>query len=310
MLDHTRNYSLPDPMSSRLSDSNIARLADRGTVSVSGPDARKLLQGLITNDMDLLEAAPGLHAGLLTPQGKILFGFHIAKSESGYLLDVARDHAPGLVKRLSLYKLRADVGIRDESSDHAVLVMWGDASAPGSKMGIPDPRLAEMGQRAIVAAGQAAEAIATSGAEEQTAAAYHAHRIGLGVPEGGKDYAFGEAFPHEALFDQLNGVSFTKGCYVGQEIVSRMEHRSTARRRIVPVIGREPLPQPGTDVTAAGVSIGTLGSTAGTRGLALLRLDRVAEFAARGEQLFANNVSLEVKLPEWARFKLDIKPQD
>ena len=130
---------------------------------------------------------------------------------------------------------------------------------------------------------------------------YQAHRIALGVPEGGRDYAFGEVFPHEALFDQLNGVSFTKGCYVGQEIVARMEHRGTARKRFVRVAGRAPLPPTGTDVKAGDVTVGAMGSSAGAAGLALLRLDRVAEFAATGMGLTAAGVALAPDMADVAR---------
>ena len=140
-------------------------------------------------------------------------------------------------------------------------------------------------------------ALGAEDADSATQDDYHAHRIALGVPEGGKDYAFGDAFPHEALFDQLNGVSFEKGCYVGQEIVSRMQNRGTARKRIVPVVAERPLPACGTAIIAGGVEIGRLGSVAGPRGLALLRLDRVAEFAEKDEALRADEVPLRVQLP-------------
>jgi folate-binding protein YgfZ len=133
---------------------------------------------------------------------------------------------------------------------------------------------------------------------------YHAFRIGLGVPEGGKDYAFGDAFPHEALFDQLHGVDFAKGCFVGQEVVSRMEHRGTARKRVVPVEGAGPLPAPGTSIEAAGAAIGTLGSVAGRSGLALIRLDRAEDALARGESLAAGGVAIAIRRPDFARFTM------
>ena len=128
------------------------------------------------------------------------------------------------------------------------------------------------------------------------------------MPEGGKDYAFGDAFPHEALFDQLNGVSFEKGCYVGQEVVSRMQNRGTARRRIVPVVAEAALPASGAAIIAGGVEIGTLGSVAGTRGLAPIRLDRAAEFSEKGETLRAGDVPVRIEIPAWARFSLEAKP--
>ena len=145
--------------------------------------------------------------------------------------------------------------------------------------------------------------IADLGCALVTEADYHARRIALGVPEGGRDYAYGDAFPHEALFDQLNGVDFKKGCYVGQEVVSRMEHRGTARKRIVGVEGEGPLPASGTEITAGGKPIGTLGSVGGASGLALLRLDRAEEAKAAGLPLRAGDVTVAVRIPAWARFK-------
>jgi folate-binding protein YgfZ len=140
--------------------------------------------------------------------------------------------------------------------------------------------------------------------EDATEEDYTAFRIGLGVPEGGRDYGFGDAFPHEALFDQLNGVDFKKGCYVGQEVVSRMEHRGTARKRIVPVEGDAPLPASGTSVEADGVPIGTLGSVSGASGLALIRLDRAEEALAGGKGLTAGGIKLALRRPAFASFKI------
>ncbi|MGA7116977.1 MAG: folate-binding protein, partial [Hyphomicrobium sp.] len=249
-------------------------LPDRGIVAVNGSDATKLLQGLVTNDVALLDTQPAIYAGLLSPQGKILFDFIVVKTRDGALIDVAKDQAAALVKRLTMYKLRAAVTIADVSADHTVVAAFGPDAQFGQGIVYSDPRLPDLGLRAIV---ETKDAVAVN----SEASAYHAFRIGLGVPEGGLDYAFGDAFPHEALFDQLHGVSFTKGCYVGQEIVSRMEHRGTARKRIVPVNADGPLVE-GAAVMAGEVEIGRVGSVAGSRGLALLRLDRVDEFAAKG----------------------------
>jgi folate-binding protein YgfZ len=285
----------------------IAKLPDRGVVAVEGPDAGKLLQGLLTNDLALLEAQPAMHAGLLSPQGKILFDFFVVRSAGGFLLDVAREKAAELVKRLTLYKLRAAVTITDVSNAYVALALWGPhAWSSGETIGtvsFADPRHPEMGLRILAEARFAADiSLATNGLPAE-AAAYHAHRIGLGIPEGGKDYAFGDAFPHEALFDQLHGVSFSKGCYVGQEIVSRMEHRGTARRRIVPVLASGGPLVSGVAILAGEAEIGRVGSVAGSRGLAALRLDRVDEFAAKGVALAAGEATVTVALPPWAHFK-------
>ncbi|MGQ0672704.1 MAG: CAF17-like 4Fe-4S cluster assembly/insertion protein YgfZ [Hyphomicrobium sp.] len=281
-----------------------ALLTDRGVVSVSGPDAARLLQGIITNDMDRLEPERAMFAGLLSPQGKVQFNFLVVKRGTGFLLDVARDRAGEFAKRLMLYRLRAKVDIVDASEAYTVTAAWGTTAGAIIDTGVSDPRLPALGLRIITPRDKAMDAVATTGAIA-TAADYHAHRIALGVPEGGKDYAFGDAFPHEACMDQLNGISFTKGCYVGQEIVARMEHRGTARKRIVPVVAATALPATGTDIVAGDVTIGTLGSTADTRGLALIRLDRAAEFNEKGVGLTAGGVPLSIQKPVWATFDLD-----
>jgi folate-binding protein YgfZ len=188
-----------------------------------------------------------------------------------------------------MYRLRAKADI-EEARDLTVLAAWGGApQAPG--LSFADPRRPELGLRILAASPVAANA---------TEAEYHAHRIALGVPEAGKDYALGDTFPHEANFDVLNGVSFTKGCFVGQEVVSRMQHRGTARKRIVIVEADAPLP-PGAEITAGAAAIGTIGSTAGNLGLALLRLDRAGEARSKGEALVAGGVPVAVRLPDYLR---------
>ncbi len=293
-----------------MADTKIALLPDRGVVTVSGEDARAFLQGIITNDMDLLDAQPALHAGLLAPQGKILFDFFVVSTPEGVCLEVARNKAEELAQRLKMYKLRSRVDIADASADYTVAAIWGGEYAPHGDGKPPlwfaDPRLPGLGYRELATL-RSDWALGGESSDSATQDEYHAHRIGLGVPEGGKDYAFGDAFPHEALFDQLRGVSFEKGCYVGQEVVARMQNRGTARRRIVPLIADEPLPASGTPITAAGVEIGQLASIAGTRGLAEMRIDRAAEFKEKGEALHAGDVEVTIKLPPWATFSLDTK---
>jgi tRNA-modifying protein YgfZ len=288
--------------------SYMALLPDRGVVSVIGADAEKFLAGLITNDMALLSDARAIYAGLLTPQGKVLFDFFVLRNGDGFLLDVARDQASALTKRLMLYKLRAAVEIADVSQDYAVAALWNGGS-PVLESGprcivFPDPRLREMGARALIQVPLPSD-LGGAGITAATDQDYLAHRVRLGVPEGGKDYVFGDTFPHEALFDQLGGVSFTKGCYVGQEVVSRMQHRATVRKRIVPVTGREDLPAGGIEIMAGDVAIGTLGSVSGRRGLALLRLDRAQEFKSRGVALSAGGIAIEVEAPAFATFSLE-----
>lgn len=275
-------------------------LTDRGVVSVTGPNAEKLLQGLVTNDLAPVAPGHAAFAGLLSPQGKIQFDFLAVRTADGFLLDVSREKATELVKRLTLYRLRSRCEIADRSSEFSVIASWGEAAAPaGAIITYGDPRLSDLGQRSLVAA-NAAESAQSSQQDH-----YHVHRIALGVPEGGRDYAFGDTFVHEALFDQLHGVSFSKGCYVGQEIVSRMEHRGTARKRIVQIVGEAALPAPGSDITAGDVAIGTLGSVAGELGLGLVRLDRAAEFKAKGIGLKVEGVPVSLRRPAFASFVLE-----
>ena len=269
---------------------STTRLGDRAAIEVAGPDARVLLHDILTADIADLGDGMATHAALLTPQGKILFDLFVVAQGDGFLLDCAAAQAEALIRRLTLYRLRRAVTftLRD---DLAVAAAWGEAEAPPLAGGIvyADPRLAAAGFRLIVPR-QSADSLANA-----APAAYHAHRIGLGLPDSEADIGSGAVFPHEANMDLLAGVSFTKGCYVGQEVVARMQHRGTARSRFVPVTAAAPLPAPGSEVTAGGRRIGKLTSVAGHSGLALLRLDRLGD----GAGLAADGVAVEAALPEW-----------
>jgi folate-binding protein YgfZ len=282
-----------------MSQCNAALLSDRAVVRVSGPAASSFLQGLITNDIDKAKPGGAIHAGLLTPQGKILFDFFVVPAGEGFLLETAKAKAAELVQRLGFYRLRAQVEIAEDPA-FTVAAAWGEpARLADGAIAYADARLPALGQRILLPAGTSLGNLGCSLTSEDE---YHAHRIALGVPEGGRDYAFGDAFPHEAMFDQLAGVDFNKGCFVGQEVVSRMEHRGTARKRIVGVEGEGLLPPSGTDITAGGTSFGTLGSVSGSSGLALLRLDRAEEAKAAGHPLRAGEVTVGLRIPAWARF--------
>jgi tRNA-modifying protein YgfZ len=269
-------------------------LPDRSVLGVRGTDAQKFLQGLITNDISRAAGAKAIHTGLLSPQGKVLFEFFIVPAGAGFLIEVARSKAEELLKRLGFYRLRAQVEVEAESSLEVAVAWGGTPRAPKGAIVFADPRLAELGFRILLPVGMDA---ADLGCEPASEADYHAMRIELGVPEGGRDYAFGDTFPHEALFDELNGVDFAKGCYVGQEVVSRMEHRGTARKRIVRVDSAAPLPASGTSIEADGMPIGTLGSVSGRSGLAMIRLDRAEETGAAGKALTAGGVKIALRRP-------------
>lgn len=277
-------------------------LADRGVVRVSGEDAKTFLDGLVTCDLDRVSAHTARLGALLTPQGKILFDFLVFQAPEeiggGYYLDVLKVFAPDLAKRLGFYKLRAKVVIEDLSEAMSVAAGW-DMPRPDDEVGLvtEDPRLPDLGWRAIVAVQDAGE-FSTAPAE-----AYHAHRIALGIPEGGRDFLFGEAFPHEALMDQLHGVDFDKGCYVGQEVVSRMQHRGTARTRIVPAIYDGGFAADlGVEVTAGDKTLGKTGTGAEGRGLVMIRLDRAADALSAGDTIRAGGIPIRLEKPSWARF--------
>lgn len=263
------------------------RLADRGVVAVGGADAAVFLQNLLTNDIAHLTEGDAAFAGLLSPQGKILFDFIVVRRGDTFLLDVSREATAALIKRLTLYRLRAAVSLSDLSETENVFAMW-DGNAP---VGATDPRSGDLGRRWITSsyAGEAA-----------LAETYHNRRIALGVPEGGKDYDYGDTYPHEALYDRLNGVSFDKGCYVGQEIVSRMEHRATVKKRVVPVTGADVLPTHRPEILLGDVPIGKLGSVAARSGLALVRVDRIAEATSKGMPITVEGQLLTFALPVWA----------
>jgi hypothetical protein len=283
-----------------MSECKVVLLSDRAVVRVTGEAARNFLQGLITNHIDQAKPGSSIHAGLLTPQGKILVDFFVLPADAGFLLELARAKLADLIQRLTVYKLRTQVAFVEEPSLR-VAASWGSMPRlPEGAIAYADPRLPELGLRILLPANTDILALGCALATEDE---YHARRIALSVPEGGRDYAFGDAFPHEAMFDQLNGVDFKKGCFVGQEVVSRMEHRGTARKRIVGVEGEGPLPPSGTQITAGGNPIGTLGSVAGNSGLALLRLDRAEEAKAAGSPLHAGDVTIAIRIPAWARFK-------
>jgi len=282
-----------------------ALLPDRGVLKVAGEDARRFLNGLITNDMGKVKPGQARFAALLTPQGKIVIDFIVAEAKpddgGGFFLDCPRALAPALVEKLKFYKLRAKIAVEDLSDALGVLAVWDGAVLSDFGLSYADPRLPALGTRTILPPDLAAEAAADLGATLTDAEAYEAHRIALGVPRGGADFAYGDTFPHEADMDQLGGVDFAKGCYVGQEVVSRVEHRGAARSRVLPVAYGEFAPAAGL-VMAGEKEVGSLVSTGKGRGLALLRLDRVADALATGTPLTCGNMPIELTKPDWARF--------
>lgn len=268
------------------------QLNDRKLLKVSGDDAENFLENIVTCQIAGMEKGIARFGALLTPQGKILFDFFVIRVSSGYLLDVSETIAEELIKRLTFYRLRAKVVIGPSEEETSVFAIWG--STPVENVHgilIADPRLAKMGWRLY--------------SDEPVNAqnnAYLLHRISNAMPEGGSDFVYGDAYPHETLMDQFGGVDFQKGCFVGQEVVSRMQHRGTARKRIIQVHGSSNLPPAGTAISSNGSPVGVLGSVAEQDGLALLRLDRVVAAQAKNTPLVCDGVFIETRLPEWVQF--------
>ena len=264
---------------------------DRTLIRVSGPDAQSFLQGLLTQDVNHDPQARVVYAGLLSPQGKIvadMFVWSFAGSQSQFVLDVDRARGADLLRRLSMYKLRADVDLEDISAEQTVIV--GDTPIAMSAV---DPRMpkGELGYRAIAFTAQAPAVDGSAQLRERLIAA--------GVPDLAVDAEPEEVFALEALFEELYGVDFQKGCFVGQENVSRMKRRATTRRKFCPLAFEGEAPPFGTPIHAGEAELGSVRSGLGRRALALLRLDRALEAAAQGVTLTAGGVSARLDPPAW-----------
>ena len=279
-----------------------AFLPDRGVVKVSGEDARNFLNGLVTADVTVLQSGLGRFGALLTPQGKITVDFLITEAPSGhgggFLIDCPRVLAQALADKLSFYKLRAKVTVENLSDSLGVLAAWDGEPAMKPDLAFADPRNTALGWR-ILAPEELKQKVADLiGADLVDSAVYEAHRIASGVPRGGLDFMYGDAFPHETNMDRLNGVDFDKGCYVGQEVVSRMQHRGTARTRTVRVVLEDFSPEAGTAILAGEKPVGTIGSTSGQNGLALIRVDRAADALQAGTKLTAGGLAIRLADPD------------
>jgi folate-binding protein YgfZ len=272
-----------------MSTAQAILLASRGIVEVAGPEAANFLQGLITNDIARVSKGQAIYAALLTAQGKIIHDFLIAAApEGGFWLDCAKVNAVDLVARLTRYKLRAKVTLADRSAELAVVAFTEKPAAPPATL-FEDPRLPALGFRAIVPIASVA-ALSPVGEE-----AYHARRVALAVPEGGIDIPPESFFPLDCNFEELHGVDFDKGCYVGQELTARMKHRTSARRRVLPVAADVALPAAGTALKIGATEIGELRGSLSTQGLALVRLDRLGN----AEQALADGVTVRIGRPAY-----------
>src|SRR5437899_1196343 len=279
-----------------------AFLPDRGVVKVSGEDARTFLDGCARTDVTLLQRGLGRFGAVRTRHGKITADFLITEAPAGhgggFLIDAPRALAQNLADKLGFYKLRAKVAVENLSDRIGVLAVWDGEPAMKPDLAFADPRSNAIGWRILVPEELKQKVADLIGADFVDSDAYEAHRIASSVPRGGLDFMYSDAFPHEANMDRLHGVDFEKGCYVGQEVVSRMQHRGTARTRTVRIVLENFSPEPGTTIFAADKPVGTLGSPAGQNGLALIRTDRVADALAAGVPLTAGGLAIRLADPD------------
>lgn len=263
--------------------SDLSRLPERSVIRVGGDDRLRFLDGLLSCQVAALSQGALAYGALLSPQGKILCDMMVFVDDETVALDVPESARDDLMRRLTLYKLRAAVSL--EATDEAVAVTF--AADPAAR---PDPRGKGLGGRRI--------APADTPVVPDILERYAAARIAAGVPDAVVDFALGDAFPHDVNMDLTGGVDFKKGCFVGQEVVSRMRHRGTARRRTVIVASEAPLPETGSEILADGRPAGRLGTRLAREGLATVRIDRV------GAHADAAGVPIALRVPEGAPFSL------
>nr|WP_321462747.1 folate-binding protein [uncultured Cohaesibacter sp.] len=278
-----------------MSEQPILHLADRAVVHLSGADAESLLQRLITIDMDDLQEGELRHGALLTPQGKIALDFLLSREGKLFRFDLDRELLAVFTKKMTLYRMRSDVTIAE--SDERVGVAF---SLPTDQQAVAmrDIRSDLLGWR-LYGKGEAWQA-STEGERD-----YLARHLDAIIPQAGLDFALEDAFPHDINMDFLGGLDFAKGCYVGQEVVSRMHHRGTARKRLVRIEADTALPESGTSIMAGGKPVGAIGAVLDKRALAIVRLDRVADALKEGLSLTSGDTPVRVILPDYADFTLD-----
>jgi tRNA-modifying protein YgfZ len=296
--------------------SGYVDLAERGLVALSGDDARGMLQGLISSDIERVTPASAGYGALLTPQGKYLFDFIILQLGEDLLLDTERARVDDLMRRLLLYRLRAKVEIEDRSDRFEVAAVLGDdvaarlelpdragaARALAEGVALIDPRLARLGARAVLPCGQGAAILENLDFAALSTAAYEQARLALGVPDGSRDLVVDRSTLLESGFEELHGVDFKKGCFVGQELTARMKYRGLVRKRLMPVALEGPPPPPGTPIRLDGKEAGEMRSSQDGRGIALLRLEHVARAAEQGVSLLAEGTEVIPYKPDWANF--------
>jgi folate-binding protein YgfZ len=293
-----------------------AFLPDRGAIEIAGVDRQTFLQGLVSNDVRKVGPSRAIYAALLTPQGKYLHDFFLIEQREAIYLDGERARLPDLLRRLSMFKLRAKVTLADASDRCSIAAVFGEGAS--AKLGLPadlgaarpfgdgvaytDPRLVELGARVMLPRSDGSRALEAAGLAPAEPAAYDRLRLSLGVPDGSRDLVVEKALLLEAGFDELNGVDWDKGCYMGQELTARTRYRGLIKKRLMPVKVDGPLPESGTIVKLGDAEAGEMRAGRDGRALALLRLEALDEAARSGTPLLAGSAKLTPIKPAWARF--------
>jgi len=291
---------------------------ERACLVAGGEEVRPFLQGLLSNDLDKVKADRAIYAALLNAQGRFLHDLFIAEMPQGLhrgalVLDGEAGRLDDLERRLTMYRLRAKVTIADAREELSVALLWGEgasqalvlesergtARALEGGVAFVDPRLAALGCRAILPRAGARATLERLGFVARPLAEHRRLRLSLGVAEGSADMPVEEALVLESGFEELGGVDFKKGCFIGQEVTARMKYRSLVKKRLLPVELEGTPPPVGTPVTLGGAEVGELRSTANGVGLALLRLEAVEAAAAKGEPLAAGEATLRPLRPSW-----------
>lgn len=291
------------------------RLASRGVVTVGGEDRKTFLQGLISNDIERVSSERAIWAALLTPQGKYLHDFFVIELDGTFFLECESERLMDLGKRLHRYKLHAqvDLGIGET---FAVFALFGEtvlaalelsaeagvARNLGAGVIFTDPRLSDAGARAVLPIANAEETLQSLGFRAAPANSYDALRLDLGLSDGSRDLVVEKSTLLESNFDELHGVDWEKGCYMGQELTARTKYRGLVRKRLMPVRIDGPIPENGTRVMAGNKEIGEMRSGLNARGLALIRLERLAEAKSAEEELHAGKARVFPEKPSWATY--------
>ena len=288
-------------------------LTNRGIISVTGSNSRDFLQGIISNDITLVSPNKTIYAALLTPQGKYLFDFFISQSGEKLLIECEKDRVPDLMKRLRIYKLRADANLVDETETYSIFAIWGDDAAQATGLhnerGLAheisggtqfiDPRLNTAGVRSVLPIEAAEAQLQSLAAEPASTSDYDLHRLKLGLPDASRDLVVDKAILIESGFDELNGVDWNKGCYMGQELTARTKYRGLVKKRLISVFIEGAAPEPGTPIMVGDKNAGEMRSSNAGHGIALLRLDQLNNEAA---EYICDQAILRPNKPTWADF--------